>query len=114
MCISKEMAGNYPKEMTGNYPSHPYVGAEVKRPTNQRDENEKILAVLMEIQSFSAKILEMAEDMKDYYLGARPEKSGEDEVINPAPRNGFFDKILSISNETQRNLSEIWEILHKM
>lgn len=102
------------KETTGNYPSRPYVGEEVKRPTNQRDENEKILAVLMQMQIFSAKILEMAENMKDYYLGVRPEKSGEDKVINNEQRNGFFDKILSISNETQCNLSEIWEILNKM
>jgi hypothetical protein len=105
----------YPsKEGTGNYQARPYVEEKAKKPTTQRNENEKILAILMEMKDFSAKLLEMADNMKNYYLGERPEKSGEDEVINPAPRNGFFDKILSISNETQRNLSEIWEILNKM
>lgn len=108
MCIEKEGVGTYQ--------ARPYAEDKVKSPTTQRENNEKILAILMEMRDFSAKILEMADNMKTYYLGSVPENVLKEKGKEPVRicRDGFFDKILNISRETQNNLSDIYEILSKM
>lgn len=105
----------YPsKEGTGNYQARPYVEEKAKKPTTQRNENEKILALLMDMMEFSAKISSRARDMKDYYLGEKPEEPNKKEEDFRHPGDGFFEKIVKISNSTHRNLVEIYEILERM